>query len=249
MTDASGLTPQQEVVRRLLADARHDEPAPPEVVARLEETLASLVSEGADAPPADAPPGADDRRAPAPVVDLGARRRRAAGIAVLAAAAVVVAGIAIGQGLPRMQGSGDGGASMGAGEDSALVESPQGADDKGTDRSGGAPSEVAPESLKSTQPRPERARPTLSADDADLDDTLVTLRPGTQDARAQRRLHLDLMRSCDLDGVGRGDRVVVVLDGETGVVVFRRPGAATQQADLYVCGTPVPVRTVTLPAP
>lgn len=244
MTDASGLTPQQEVVRRLLADARHDEPAPPEVVARLEETLASLVSERAAASPAP-----DDRRVPAPVVDLGARRRRAAGIAVLAAAAVVVAGIAIGQGLPRMQGGQDSGASAGADEDSALVESPHDAHDSGTDRSGGAPSEVAPESLKSTQPRPERARPTLSADDADLDDKLLTLRPGTQDALAERRLYLDLMRSCDLDGVGRGDRIVVELDGETGLVVFRRPDAATQQADLYACGTPVPVRTVTLPAP
>ena len=242
MTDASGPTPQQEVVRRLLAEARHDGPAPPEVVARLEETLASLVSERADASPA-----ADDRRVLAPVVDLGARRRRAAGIAVLAAAAVVVAGVAIGQGLPRMQGGADGGSS-GAGEDSALVESPQGADDGGADRSGGGHSEVAPESLKSTQPRPVRGAPSLSAYDADLEPELLTLRAGTQDARAEHRL-LDLMRDCDLDSVGRGDRIVVELDGETGVVVFRRPGAATQQADLYACGTPVPVRTVTLPAP
>lgn len=243
MTDASGLTPQQEVVRRLLADARHDQPAPPEVVARLEETLASLASERADAPQPD------DRRGPAPVIDLGARRRRAAGIAALAAAAVVVAGVAIGQGLPRMQGSADSGASAGAGEDSTLVESPQGADDGGTERGGGAFSEVAPESLKSTQPRPERTAPTLSADDADLDDKLLGLRPGTQDVRSGRRRLLELMRSCDLDAIGRGDRVVVVLDGETGVVVFRRPDAATQQADLYVCGTPAPVRTVTLRAP
>ncbi len=243
MTDASGLTPEQEVVRRLLAEARHDGPVPPEVTARLEETLASLVSERAAA--AVEP---KDRDAPAaPVVDLGARRRRAAGIGLLAAAAVVVAGVAIGQGLPVMDGSQDAGSS--AGEDSALAESPEGADEGGAERSGGAPSEVGPESLKSTQPRPARATPTLSAYDADLDDELVTVRPGTHDSRNGRRALLDLMRTCDLDGIGRGDRIVVRIDGERGVVVFRRPDGDTQQADLYVCGTPVPVRTVTLPAP
>ncbi|MCW2736347.1 hypothetical protein, partial [Nocardioides sp.] len=83
MTDSSGLTPEQDAVRGLLADARHDGPVPPEVVARLDETLASLVSERGEAPLTG--------NAPAPVVDLGARRRRAAGIGLLAAAAVVVA--------------------------------------------------------------------------------------------------------------------------------------------------------------
>jgi hypothetical protein len=242
MTDSSGLTPQQEVVRRLLAEARHDGPVPPEVVTRLEETLASLVSERAAASPTTA-----DRATPvAPVVDLGARRRRAAGIGLLAAAAVVVAGVAIGQGLPRMEGSGDAGSSVSS-EDSGLAEAPQGADDGSAGAGGGE--ELAPESLKSTQARPEAATPTLSAYDADLDDKLLALRPDAQDARAERRLVLDLMRSCDLEGIGRGDRLVVRLDGETGVVVFRRPDGASQQADLYACGTPVPVRTLSLPAP
>lgn len=243
MTDSSGLTPQQEVVRRLLAETRHDGPVPPEVVTRLEETLASLVSERAAASPTTA-----DRATPvAPVVDLGARRRRAAGIGVLAAAAVVVAGVAIGQGLPRIQGDADGGSSVSS-EDSGLAESTQGADD-GSGAGAGGGEELAPESLKSTQARPDAVTPTLSAYDADLDDKLLTLRSDAPDASAERRLVLDLMRSCHLDGIGRGERLVVRLDGETGVVVFRRPDGASQQADLYVCGTPVPVRTLSLPAP
>ena len=45
MSESSGLPPEQEAVRRLLADARHDGPPPPDVVARLDETLASLVAE------------------------------------------------------------------------------------------------------------------------------------------------------------------------------------------------------------
>ena len=50
MTDAPDLTPEQDAVRRLLADARHDGPTPPEVVARLDDTLASLVAERGEAP-------------------------------------------------------------------------------------------------------------------------------------------------------------------------------------------------------
>ena len=61
------LTPaQDEAVRRLLADARHDEPVPPEVAARLDDALAGLRAERA--------------AATADVVPLR-RRRRAAAVA------------------------------------------------------------------------------------------------------------------------------------------------------------------------
>ena len=45
MSESSGLPPEQDAVRRLLADARHDGPPPPDVADRLDETLASLVAE------------------------------------------------------------------------------------------------------------------------------------------------------------------------------------------------------------
>ncbi|WP_416954942.1 hypothetical protein ACNKF0_22500 [Nocardioides sp. T5] len=86
MTESSGLPPEQEAVRRLLADTRHDGPPPPDVVARLDDTLAALRAERAAA---DTSPGR--------VVDIGSRRRRVAGIGLLAAASVVVAGVALGQ--------------------------------------------------------------------------------------------------------------------------------------------------------
>ena len=59
MTDSPDLTPEHDAVRRLLADARHDGPTPPEVVARLDETLAALV---ADRSPA-AVEGSEDSQA------------------------------------------------------------------------------------------------------------------------------------------------------------------------------------------
>lgn len=83
MTDPDRLPEHEEAVRRLLADARHDEPAPAEVVARLDDVLADLTAE---------------RRRAAPVVELGAaRRRRRAASLVLAAAAVVAVGVGLDQ--------------------------------------------------------------------------------------------------------------------------------------------------------
>ena len=86
------LTPEQEEhVRRLLADARHTEPAPDAVVARLDKVLAGL---------------ADEPARSADVVHLAHRRRRAATLLV-AAAAVVVVGVGLGQVLPHGGGSED----------------------------------------------------------------------------------------------------------------------------------------------
>ena len=81
------LTPEQESeVRRLLAEARHDEPIPTEVADRLDTVLADLTRDEPGSPGV------------APVIDLAARRRRRNAAAVLAgAAAVIVAGFAIGQ--------------------------------------------------------------------------------------------------------------------------------------------------------
>ena len=119
MTDE--LTPEQEAaVRRLLSEARHDQPVPPEVAARLDEVLDGLVAdEGVD----DLEVFGSDQ--PASVTDLaGARRRRRnAGRLILAAAAVVIGGVAIGQSLGS-SGLDAGGDDADSG-DSALAEAPR----------------------------------------------------------------------------------------------------------------------------
>ncbi|MBC2932125.1 hypothetical protein [Nocardioides sp. zg-1228] len=248
MPDPSGLPPEQEAVRRLLADARHDESTPPEVVARLDDTLASLVAErGADAT-ASSSPGR--------IVDIGSRRRRRAGIGLLAAASVVVAGVAIGQALPRV-GSDD--ASAGSSSESSIAGAPApsrdpsardsagGSADDGADDGAGA-AESAPESLKSGGATAFAGRPTLASADSRLDDELLALRP---QASARHRVvgSPDAVDGCDLPDLGRGRRLLVEVDGQPGVVVFRRPDGAAQQAEVYVCGITDPVRTLTLPAP
>lgn len=250
MTDAPGLTPEQDAVRRLLADARHDGSTPPEVVARLDETLAALVADRGDA---SLLPGESEHRTPAPVVDLGARRRRAAGIGLLAAAAVVVAGVALGQGLPRMSGSDDAG-SAADGDMTTSQERELGTQDDsggGADGESGA-AEMGPESLKSTAPDPVAGSPTLSSFAADLDDDLLDLRstdPARSAGSGSESGSRETLVRCDLRGIGQGRRLVAQVDGQPGLVVFRRPDGAAQQADLYVCGNPEPVRTLTLPAP
>jgi len=260
MTESSGLPPDQEAVRRLLADARHTAPPPPEVVARLDDTLASLVSErsaGSTAESTAEGNGAHDR-SPSRVVDLGSRRRRIAGIGLLAAASVVVAGVAIGQALPR--GGSDDAAESSAGaaqSDTSLAESGEaggsGADSStgsGSDQGGDSgASEPAPESAKSSQATPYAGMPRLSSAAADLEDQVLALR----DAGATRRQQLatlDALRGCDVPRPGRAAALVAAdVDGRPGVVVFRRPLGDAQGVELYVCGDPAPARTITLPAP
>ena len=241
MTDSPDLTPEQEAVRRLLADARHEGPTPPQVVARLDDALAALVSERGDAPLIA---GEDEKPATrSPVIDLGARRRRMVGTGLLAAAAVVVAGVALGQALPGIQRSDDDSASGG---DMATSQERDFSDDGGAADSGAA--EEGPESMKSQAVTPDAASPTLSSTDTDLDDDLLDLR-ATRTPRASRVGSAQALSRCDFRGIGQGRRLVAQVDGEVGVVVFRHPDGATQHADLYVCGSTVPVRTVTLPAP
>lgn len=241
MTESSGLPPEQEAVRRLLAAARHDGPPPPEVVSRLDDTLADLVAERADA---DTSPGR--------VVDIGSRRRRMAGIGLLAAASVVVAGVAIGQVLPR--GGGDASdSSAGSASDSSLAEAPTSQDDggaeSGTDPNGGADSQ-AREPQESFLSPGLADRPTLfSDDDEDIIGQLVEIRPDATDAR-QRLRSLAALRSCKGVDPGRSAALVTAtVDGESGLVVFRPPVGEAQDVELYVCGDPEPVRTVTLPSP
>jgi hypothetical protein len=243
MTDPSDLPPGQEAVRRLLADARHDGPPPAEVVSRLDETLAALVADRGSAALDGAPAAASERTAP--VVDLASRRRRLVGFGLLAAASVVVAGVAIGQVLPR--GAGDEGSS--AGSDSSLADAPAEAQQDGeSDDSGAGSSEQAPELLKSPSATPFAGVPTISSTDPALERRLVDLRPGAA-ARSQDVGSVDALSGCTLPSLGQGRRLLAQVDGELGVVVFRRPAGGTQQAELYVCGAPDPLRTLTLPAP
>jgi hypothetical protein len=229
------LTPKEEEVRRLLAEARHTGSTPPDVVARLDRVLDDLAQE-------------PDHTAP--VVDLARRRRRVAGLLV-AAAAVAVIGVGVGQVVDSQEGA-DTTAARGAAES---------ADERTTSsvqpKSGPGDGEHAGESAPASQDAQgksvlvELRRNYLAEDLTKLRRlSAVDAQPlnGTYQAR-RRSADRAAGAACGVDSWGRGRFVPVSYGGTPAVLVLRRPVGDTQVADLFLCGSDAPIRSVTLPAP
>lgn len=228
---------QDEEVRRLLGEARHVEPMPPEVVARMDRVLEELADE----------PG---RRAP--VVDLAVRRRRVTSLLV-AAAAVVMVGIGIGQ-------IGDLGAESGDDASSSA--------DAGADADAGGSSEA-----EQPAARPEEAAPSDDRVDGLFDGSevsepsrLFTVQPdelardvdrlrnqSANEAQADFAAKVRGYRYRDTDcravDWGAGLLVPIQYGEDPAGLVLREPLGDTQVADVYLCGDPRPVRSLTLPVP
>lgn len=233
------LTPGQEhVVRRLLAEARHDEPMPDDVVERLDRVLTGLAEGHAPAPVAEVPA-------------LAVRRRRAAAL-LLAAAAVVAVGVGLGQVLgPDLEDR--------AASDSAAAPRETGgpAEDPPDDEAGATAAEspvteglsALPQAYSVVVP-PPRIRSASFAED---------VRATRRAARAPRSTATDLSglgtgspvrkwSACDPAGWGPGRLIPVTYDGVRAVLVLRRRTGETQVADLFACGGGDVLRSVTLPA-
>lgn len=221
MTDDPDLTPEQETrVRRLLTDARHAEPIPEDVVARLDRVLAQLAVDEGD----------DTGR----VVSLAARRRRRVGSLLVAAAAVVMVGIGLGQLMGGPDEGSDNLASTDAGP--AMREAPEGA--------GAATPDAPTYALKTPVPiRPQ----TFSQDVSRLQRLTGSLRGAAPELGATSTD--DNVFACRPAAWGAGTFVPVTYDGEPGVLVLRRVTGDTQVVDLFQCGSPDPLRSITLPAP
>ena len=244
------LSPQQaERVRRLLAEARHTEPMPDDVVARLDRVLADLAAD----PGSQARPAGEPASGPAPVVHLAERRRRA-GRLLLAAAAVVVGGIVV---APLVSG----------GSDSASETSGSTADDTdqglvAPNRAEGSESEdevadgaqlpgAISDSRQSISKLPaQRVRPEQFTTDAQrLRRSAVATR---EDAAAPSSERRDAVLSQFGDGCspgvwGGGRYLRVVFAREAGWLVYRPPQGDTQVVDLFLCDEDTAERSATLP--
>lgn len=215
----------------MLADARHDEPVPPEVAARLDEALAGLRAEE----PSDTN-----------VVPL---RRRAGRLPryLLAAAAVV----AIGYGSTQVIGNTLGGATddggsaggsvaedSGADRDAASGEAPSGADDAPPPEAFVPLDELGVEGLE-----PIRR--------ATLDQDLISLGDAEEQASALRSTRR-LAGICGPRDSAPGSRTLAAAyDGRPTLVVYLAPDGGSQRVDLYLCDTETPrraFRSVTLPS-
>ncbi|GAA4748103.1 hypothetical protein GCM10023350_36280 [Nocardioides endophyticus] len=225
------LTPSEEQVRRLLADARHDEPMPDDVTDRLDRVLADLQGES--------------RRTSAPI-DLAARRRRRVARNVLVAAAAIVV---LGVGISRVDLSGqdaDGGSA-----DSGAASAPEAAAREGD--AGGGDTDQDLERLIKGRP--------LVLSSEDFDRQVRRLSPDPRASLAELPLeegysddaHKDLAADaprpwCYDAAWGVGQRIAVRYDGQRGVLVLRPPSGDSRTADLYLCGETVPTRSTTVPA-
>lgn len=249
MTDQPADTPltsaQEADVRRLLAEARHTEATPEDVVARLDATLAEL--------------GGEPVRE-ATVVKLADRRRKA-GTMLVAAAAVIVAGVGLAQVLPR--GGGEDSATSSA--DAGAAGAAEGQSDTGANELPGldAPEGALGGANSSQQFKAQKRMPLkLSAQSFARDAAQLQgrrsggYRADGSDTDAEASQPTDgrggLQRAtgqevCDPGDWGRGRYVAVVYAKAPGWVVLRRPQGDSQIVDLFLCDSETAARSVTLP--
>lgn len=245
--DDPDLSPAEEAaVRARLAEARHTDPVPDHVVARLDAVLADLTA---------------DRRVPdgapvapvAPVVPLASRRRRVLSTGLIAAAAVVALGVALPQVLDSTGGSDAGTSASTADSGGSVAEvGPGEGSDSGGDASGdsdGPAAEAAPSELAESPGAAGGERSgsafvaplALSSDEA--------LRPAVRPlARQAAVTTYDASPGCVLD-VGAGDRVDATWDGLPAVVVLRPAAAGRRLVEVYVCGSEEVVGSTTVRVP
>ncbi len=246
---------EEEQVRRLLADARADEPIPQDVADRMDATLADLGRERearhAGVPVAERPAG--------PISALSSRRRRVVG-GLVAAAVVAVVGIGIGQ---VVIGSN---------------ETREAATSGGADRSDTAPEDEALSAEREDAAEPEAAVPSGADDRASGSLRAVDVRKVDQPIPVvgADRLHRDALRvrrdlvpaggarAALYDGTlvispvgfkcasavwGDGTLVGVEYDGRLAMLAYREPTGEQQVAEVLQCGTGDLLRSTSIPAP
>jgi hypothetical protein len=222
------LTPEQESeVRRLLAEARHDEPIPVDVADRLDTVLAGLSRDE---------PGSTGV---APVIDLAARRRRRNAAGLLAgAAAVIVAGFAIGQVIDV--GSDDtAGGSSAASADRAGDAGDAKAESGSESFEGGSttpPTTTAPQAKKT--PVLQQTSKHLARD---LDDQLQSYAADSSDAVEGPTAETFRVVGCTSpppsNKFGLGEFFPALYDQTPAVLALRAPTDGTQRADVLDCDT------------
>jgi hypothetical protein len=240
------LTPEQESeVRRLLAEARHDEPIPAEVGDRLDRVLAGLSRDQPGAPGV------------APVYDLAARRRRRNAAALLAgAAAVIVAGFAVGQVIDVGDSADDagGGSAVSGSAARDQADSQQPGDGKAGDESGnesgndsgGANESEEPRSPAATLPAPLL----LSSSNLEQDVTRQLKRSSGSTAAHDAAPEAFSAYGCPPPAAGKyglGDLFPALYDGQPAVLALRPATGSTQRAVVLECGTADQLNSVTIP--
>jgi hypothetical protein len=226
---------QDERIRRILADARHTEPMPEAVVARLDRVLAGLSDERTERA---------DRADRAEVVDLMARRRRTVGQLLVAAAAVVAVGFGITQVLPDL-GGGSGGDAQETTAGGAAADSAEGGDGEGSRLVSPESAPEAPSDGTTSGP----AKSTIRIRSDEFGPDVRRARNQLADESAQALVEYPA-EGCLAVSVEPGSEVVATTyDAAPAALVLRPPSGDVQVVDLYLCGDLEPRRSITLMAP
>lgn len=253
---------QNQEVRRLLADARHGEPIPEDVAARLDRVLAQLAA-------------GDPEHDPGWVIELTSWRRRRAASLLVAAAAIV----AIGVGLSQVVGTG----TNNSGADSAQSDTQSGVDPEDAPKEVGAQSE-RPEAdtgllsaggsstdMLYAASNPIRIRAEHFATDVERARRAAAVRgaaaesdeSGSQSAPSGDQTDGVTGGSdgavpepepatwfeCTPADFGKGRLIPVLYDDEPAVLALRKPVGDTQVVELLQCGSGEILRSITLPHP
>ncbi|MCM0620969.1 hypothetical protein [Nocardioides bruguierae] len=244
---------RDDQVRALLAGVREDEGTPTEVASRLDDVLARLEA-GEDVPgPAS----------PASVVELAAVRRRRVVRLLAGAAAVVVLGVGVGNGIQYLSGgtSGNDSASSAASSltqgDAADSSAGRTSEDDGggaaesgndtfSDQSGSDQSGRLQVPVKQVLSLDGTLQPVSEAAFADDARHLRSrLRAGEGTAAAGAGLGAD-WQACTPADWGRGRLLAVEYDGRAAVLAYRPSEGETQVVDVLQCGSGDVLRSATL---
>lgn len=250
------LSPQDDAaVRRLLAQARVDSPAPTEVVERMDGVLEGLSAQRAH-----------------PAHDLSIRRRRKnVSRLLLAAAAVLVIGIGVnevvGDPTPSPESTTALESGVGNAEDAQAVPDRSNATDSLGDLN--APQETAPRSpleagaatTEFDQTTAEMAPYAIRLGGGGLNQAVQRIKQVALGAGVGESGYLDLADaklgpglsfsrdfSCTPANWGAGRLIPVLYKGTPKVMALRAPVGKTQVVEVLQCGTGEVIRSLTLPA-
>ena len=242
------VTPEQETrLRRLLAQARHGEPVPDDVAARLDRVLEQLQADGLD------------RDGDRSVVDLAARRRRRVTTLLVAAAAVVVVGVGVGQvtksgesDTASAESSAGGDSSQSLSDDLAEAESQRKYDGSSElDTLPGAPAPNAASGDASESGVAPLPPVVLTTEGFAKQAVRYRDRPGVESLVSSvvpgEALSLSESFVCDTAPWGEGRLLAALYDDVPAVLAYRPVAGETQTVDLLRCGSGEVLRSTVLP--
>lgn len=211
---------QEQAVSDLLAGARAERSVPADVSARLDDVLAGLVADRAG-------------------VDLAGRRRRRWPGLLVAAAAVTVVGLGLGNVLETgLGGAADQSGGAGVASDESQVEAGPEADAPAgaraeTDDGAAAGPKVSPDSPLAGSTDPVRRLMRLRSDSLALDvQRLAEFALVTDQGRSAPQA----LAACARPEAARNAEVLAVrFDGAPATLVLRAPQDGVRRADVYAC--------------